>query len=94
MTVKMGTEELKGVLYKTPETSGETRRYKKKPKLSSQGDSQRPKSHRSGYNFFFSEQYHKLKPEYAGQEKLLTKQIGHMWTNLSDSDKKVMHELK
>ncbi|CAA7015452.1 unnamed protein product [Microthlaspi erraticum] len=92
VTVKVGSEELKGVLYKTAETSSETRRYKKKAKLSL-GDSQRPKSHRSGYNFFFSEQYRKLKPEYAGQEKLLTKDIGHMWTNLSDSDKKVYQDM-
>ncbi|ESQ29900.1 hypothetical protein EUTSA_v10011675mg [Eutrema salsugineum] len=91
VTMKMGSEELKGVLYHIPETCVETRRRKKKSK-SSQMDSRRPKFHRSGYNFFFSEQYKRLKHEYAGRERFLIKEIGNLWSNLSESDRKVYQD--
>ncbi|CAN8321748.1 unnamed protein product [Cochlearia groenlandica] len=94
VTVKIGSEELKGVLYHIPDQKPfvETRiRRKKKPKPS-QRDSSRPKSHRSGYNFFFSDQYKKLQPEFAGQGRCLIREIGNLWSNLSESDRQVYQE--
>ncbi|CAN8259505.1 unnamed protein product [Cochlearia groenlandica] len=106
VTMKMGSEEMKGVLYHIPQTPSHSqktietssaigassqRRHKKRSRLA-QVDSQKPKCHRSGYNFFFAEQYAKLKPEYHGQERSITKQIGHMWTNLTESEKQVYQD--
>lgn len=104
VTMKIGSQELKGVLYhmaKTPSQPQQTietpasatgpssqRRHKKRSKLALV-DSQKPKCHRSGYNFFFAEQYARLKPEYHGQERSITKKIGHMWSNLTESEKQV-----
>lgn len=84
----MGSEELNGVLYRVPQTSLETRKRKKRSK-SAQVDPNRPKAHRSGYNFFFSETYQKLRAEYVGRRQLLTKEIGIMWSNLSEADRQV-----
>ncbi|XP_010552322.1 PREDICTED: high mobility group B protein 10 isoform X2 [Tarenaya hassleriana] len=102
VTMRTGSEELKGVLYHIPQTpcpphnlktssAVPSRRHKKRPRLALV-DSQRPKCHRSGYNFFFAEQYARLKPEYQGQERALTKKIGHMWSTLSESEKQVYQE--
>ncbi|XP_048610656.1 high mobility group B protein 10 isoform X1 [Brassica napus] len=90
VTIKMGSQELTGVLYHSapPETP---RRRKKKAKLS-HVYSLRPKFPRSGYNFFFSEEYKRLKAAYAGQEHYLTKEIGNNWRNLSPSDREVFQE--
>ncbi|VVA97483.1 unnamed protein product [Arabis nemorensis] len=106
VTVKIGSQEMKGVLYHIPETPSQPqqtletspatvpssqRRYKKKSRLA-QVDSQKPKCHRSGYNFFFAEQYARLKPEFHGQERSITKKIGHMWSNLTESEKQVYQD--
>ncbi|CAH8306180.1 unnamed protein product [Eruca vesicaria subsp. sativa] len=87
VTMKMGSQVLTGVIYHSfpPETPP---RPKKKAKLS-HVDSLRPKSHRCGYNFFFSEEYHRLKAAYAGQERSLIKEIGNKWRNLSLADREV-----
>ncbi|KFK38670.1 hypothetical protein AALP_AA3G144700 [Arabis alpina] len=102
VTVKIGSQEMKGVVYhipeapsqskKTPKTSSATvpasqRRPRKKSKLDVV-DPQKPKCHRSGYNFFFSDQHSKLKAtEYKGQN--MTKIIGHKWSSLTESEKKI-----
>jgi len=103
VTMKLGSQELKGVLYHIPQTPSQSqqtmetpsaivqssqRRHRKKSKLAVV-DTQKPKCHRSGYNFFFAEQYARLKPEYHGQERSITKKIGHMWSNLTESEKQV-----
>lgn len=93
VTVKMGSEELKGVLYHIPQAPPETQRRKNKKAKSSQGDSQRPKCPRTGYNFFFSEQHASLKAENGGQKGSFTKDIVNMWSNLSESDRKVTQPL-
>lgn len=67
------------------------RRAKKKARGAAEVDSQKPKCHRSGYNFFFAEQYARLKPEYHGKERFITKMIGRMWGDLSESEKQVTH---
>ena len=53
----------------------------------------RPKSNRSGYNFFFAEQYAKLKPSHSGEESAITKQIGQLWNQLNTTEKEVSYEL-
>ncbi|KAG2305711.1 hypothetical protein Bca52824_025459 [Brassica carinata] len=68
------------------------RRAKKKARVAAEVDSQKPKCHRSGYNFFFAEQYARLKPEYHGKERIITKMIGRMWGNLSESEKQVYQD--
>ncbi|KAJ0263956.1 High mobility group B protein 10 [Hirschfeldia incana] len=72
--------------------SSSQRRAKKKARVAAEVDSQKPKCHRSGYNFFFAEQYARLKPEYQGKERIITKMIGRMWGDLSESEKQVYQD--
>ncbi|AEE33278.1 HMG (high mobility group) box protein with ARID/BRIGHT DNA-binding domain-containing protein [Arabidopsis thaliana] len=89
ISTKVGSEKLKGMLY---HISPETKRGKKKAK-SSQGDSHKPpKRQRTGYNFFVAEQSVRIKAENAGQKVSSPKNFGNMWTNLSESDRKVYYE--
>ncbi|KAK4794243.1 hypothetical protein SAY86_012237 [Trapa natans] len=67
------------------------RRSRKRSRLAMR-DPSRPKSNKSGYNFFFSEQYAKLRPQYYGQERAITKKIGHLWSSLTDAEKQVYQE--
>ncbi|TKY49891.1 High mobility group B protein 10 [Spatholobus suberectus] len=55
-------------------------------------DPSRPKSNRSGYNFFFAENYARLKPAYHGQERAISKRIGFLWNNLSEAERQVYQE--
>ncbi|KFK35586.1 hypothetical protein AALP_AA4G010100 [Arabis alpina] len=82
VTVKMGTEELKGVLYHLYETP-----IRKKIK-----DPLKPKSRRTSYNFFFTDYYWRLKPGYVGREQYLTKKLAAMWRILSPSSKEDYQE--
>jgi len=89
ISTKVGSEKLKGMLY---HISPETKRGKKKAK-SSQGDSHKPpKRQRTGYNFFVAEQSVRIKAENAGQKVSSPKNFGNMWTNLSESDRKVIQK--
>ncbi|VVB00180.1 unnamed protein product [Arabis nemorensis] len=81
--VKMDSKELKGVVYRLESPS-----RKKKSK----SDPKKPKSHRSGYNFFYSENYERLRPHFVGKGQLLTQTIGKMWRSLSKSDREVYQE--
>ncbi|KAM7250400.1 hypothetical protein ACFE04_022283 [Oxalis oulophora] len=105
VTVNLGSEMLKGVLYHVPSTHhvaensqaitphvlAKNRRHRKRVRLAAK-DPFRPKSNRSGYNFFFAEHYGRLKPEYQGQEKMIGKAIGQLWNNLSEAEKQVYQE--
>lgn len=100
VTVKLGSQELKGVIYHIPpilhmsqdavthSALVPARRSRKRSRLALR-DPSRPKSNKSGYNFFFAEHYARLKPHYYGQERAITKKIGHLWSNLSDAEKQV-----
>lgn len=100
ITVNFGSEKLKGVLYHIPhmlhasQSSNAsvipTHRRRKRSRLALQ-DPSRPKSNRSGYNFFFAEHYARLKPHYHGQEKAISKKIGILWSNLTVAEKQVLH---
>ncbi|XP_030930336.1 high mobility group B protein 10-like [Quercus lobata] len=99
VTVNLGTDQLKGVLYHIPlnvskssySLTKPTRRSRKRSRLALR-DPSRPKSNRSGYNFFFAEHYARLKPLYYGQEKAISKKIGLLWTNLTEAEKQVYQE--
>jgi len=107
-TVVMGSKSTKAVLYNcTEEPSLPTpaptisinntdlkrglRRRRRRKKLSTT-DPRHPKPNRSGYNFFFQDQHRKLKPEYPGQDRLISKMIGERWNSLSTEDKAVYQE--
>uniref|UniRef100_A0ACD5ZLW7 Uncharacterized protein n=1 Tax=Avena sativa TaxID=4498 RepID=A0ACD5ZLW7_AVESA len=108
VTVVMGSKSTKAVLYNcTEEPSLPTpaptipinntdlkcglRRRQRRKKLSTT-DPRHPKPNRSGYNFFFQDQHRKLKPEYPGQDRLISKMIGERWNSLSTEDKAVYQE--
>ncbi|CAK9180726.1 unnamed protein product [Ilex paraguariensis] len=101
ITVSLGSDKLKGVLYHTPMALDMSKshnsfvappqRRRKRHQLALR-DPSRPKSNRSGYNFFFAEHYTRLKPMYHGQEKSITKKIGLLWNRLTEAEKKVYQE--
>jgi len=105
VTVTMGSKSTKAILYNcteepalpTPEPpvasnstdlKGGRRRRRRRKKLSTT-DPRHPKPNRSGYNFFFQDQHRMLKPQYPGQDRLISKMIGERWNNLSPEDKTV-----
>ncbi|KAM1055465.1 hypothetical protein FF1_029007 [Malus domestica] len=98
-TVNLGSDELKGVLYHAPTSTYvsqsfsdmPTRRNRKRSRLALR-DPFRPKSNRSGYNFFFAEHYARLKPLYYGQERAISKKIGYLWNNLTEAEKQVYQD--
>lgn len=108
VTVIMGSNSTKAVLYNCTEEpalptlaptipinnndlKGRLRRRRRRKKLSTT-DPKHPKPNRSGYNFFFQDQHRKLKPEYPGQDRLISKMIGERWNSLSTEDKAVYQE--
>ncbi|KAG8365203.1 hypothetical protein BUALT_Bualt18G0080000 [Buddleja alternifolia] len=101
VTVNLGAEEFKGVLYHTPEEPkasqsltifGDTSHHIRKKHQVALRDPSRPKRNRSGYTFFFAEQYHRLRPSYHGQERTISKKIGQLWSRLTEAEKQVYQE--
>ncbi|KAK4484724.1 hypothetical protein RD792_007316 [Penstemon davidsonii] len=108
VTVKLGSEELKGVLYhaapapapapapvsQTVSTSSDSaNRTRRKHQLAFR-DPAHPKPNRSGYTFFFAEQYSILRPFYHGQEKAISKKIGQLWSRLTEAEKQVTNSFR
>ncbi|XP_022716604.1 high mobility group B protein 10-like [Durio zibethinus] len=71
ITVRLGSDQFKGVLYHIPQmlqlsqssnTSDIPCHWRRKRSRLALWDLSRPKSNRSGYNFFFAEHYVRLKP--------------------------------
>ncbi|KAF8765541.1 hypothetical protein HU200_008452 [Digitaria exilis] len=108
VTVIMGSKSTKAILYNcteepvmptpvppvasnTTDLKGGRRRRRRRKKLSTT-DPRHPKPNRSGYNFFFQDQHRILKPQYPGQDRLISKMIGERWNNLSPEDKAVYQE--
>ncbi|CAJ2638612.1 unnamed protein product [Trifolium pratense] len=96
VTVDLGSEQLKGVLYHVPSnaspssyTEGTPISRKRKKSRLALSDPYRPKSNRNGYNFFFAENYARLKPSFYGQEGAINKKIGVMWRNLTDAERQM-----
>ncbi|CAI9260490.1 unnamed protein product [Lactuca saligna] len=92
--MKLDSEILHGVLYHPQHnnvvipnmdlTTSRKRRNRRKSR-----DPTRPKTNRSGYNFFFAEKHAELKSKYPDREREFTKMIGDSWNNLSPEDKSV-----
>ncbi|KAF5730423.1 hypothetical protein HS088_TW19G00012 [Tripterygium wilfordii] len=101
VTVDFGSIKLGGVLYHFPSASHVSGSFYtsavsscrcRKRSLLALWDPSRPKSNRSGYNFFFAKHYAMLKPMHHGQERAITKKIGVLWNNLTDAEKQVYQE--
>ncbi|XP_055802190.1 high mobility group B protein 10-like [Solanum dulcamara] len=100
ITVNLGSENLKGVLYHTPALPHQFQKVNTLARPSQRirkrqvafKDPSRPKSNRSGYNFFFAEHYARLKPSYQGQERAISKRIGLLWSQLTEAEKQVYQE--
>ncbi|KAI3466366.1 hypothetical protein Pfo_023029 [Paulownia fortunei] len=101
VTVNFGSENLKGVLYHTPEepnasaslsASGDPAHRTRRKHQMAFRDPAHPKRNRSGYTFFFAEQYHRLRPLYHGQERAISKKIGQLWSRLTEAEKQVYQE--
>ncbi|CAH9135197.1 unnamed protein product [Cuscuta epithymum] len=101
ITVNMGSEVLNGALYHKPiqphspqsasTSSGPAKQTRKKYQLALP-DHSRPRQNLSGYNFFYAEQYAKLKPSHQGHAKAISKEIGLLWSRLTDAEKQVYQE--
>lgn len=103
VTVKLGSEVLKGVLYHTPlepdvsqnlSTFDETAHPTRRKHHTAIKDPAHPKRNRSGYTFFFAEQYQRLRPSYHGQERAISKKIGQLWSNLTEAEKQVKEHFR
>ncbi|KAL3611752.1 hypothetical protein D5086_002772 [Populus alba] len=100
VTVTVGSEKLKGVLYQAPQNQswqaaqphGTRRRRRRKKSEIKRRDPAHPKPNRSGYNFFFSEQHARLKPLYPGKDREISRMIGELWNKINDSQKAVYQE--
>ncbi|KAK9269794.1 hypothetical protein L1049_001572 [Liquidambar formosana] len=99
VTVNLGSDILKGVLYHIPHVRHMSQssnnsapippQNRKRSRLASR-DPSHPKPNRSSYNFFFAENYATLRPLYYGQEKAISKKIGHLWSELTEAEKQVL----
>ncbi|CAK9178367.1 unnamed protein product [Ilex paraguariensis] len=108
VSVKLGSEVLKGVLYHPDHPGSATSivqpcttivPYKPHPHRSGRrnrrrrgGDPSHPKPNRSGYNFFFAEKHSALKSLYPDREREFTKMIGESWNNLSQEERIVYQD--
>ncbi|KAK1271465.1 High mobility group B protein 15 [Acorus gramineus] len=105
VTVNVGQEKLKGVLYHTPDRSIinnntrdplnmgiRLRRRRRKKSEMRKRDPSHPKPNRSGYNFFFAEQHARLKPLHPGKDREISKMIGDLWNKLTETEKAVYQE--
>ncbi|XP_075505637.1 high mobility group B protein 10-like isoform X2 [Primulina tabacum] len=103
VSVHLGSEELKGVIYHTPvaptkslsvSSSVLSPAYHSRKKHNHQVRAPgQPKRNRSGYTFFFEEQYHRLQPLYQGRERGISKKIGQSWSRLSETEKQVYQDM-
>ncbi|KAF3652619.1 putative glutathione S-transferase-like [Capsicum annuum] len=78
------------VAYNPPSHHHSERRYRRRKN----GDPNRPKVNRSGYNFFFVEKHVMLKYLYPHKEREFTKMIGESWNNHFLEEKMVVAEKK
>lgn len=100
VSVNSGSDVLRGVLYHIPNNESHMSRSSngsvvpppRNWKRSQQAlrDPSRPKRSQSGYNFFFADNYARLKPLYSGQERAISKKIGILWNRLTDAEKQVL----
>ncbi|KAI4317002.1 hypothetical protein L6164_024916 [Bauhinia variegata] len=107
VSVKLGSEVLRGVLYhperSVPSSSNsqygsaivpynsKSRRRRRRNRR--RADPNYPKPNRSGYNFFFAEKHYKLKALYPNREREFTKMISQSWNGLSPEEKMVYQNI-
>ncbi|XP_045796419.1 high mobility group B protein 15-like [Trifolium pratense] len=105
ISVSLGSETLKGVLYESPQyiminnnniasaaLGVQRRRRRRKKSEIKRRDPAHPKPNKSGYNFFFAEQHARLKLLNQTMDKDISRMIGELWNNLKESEKTVYQE--
>ncbi|KAG6475803.1 hypothetical protein ZIOFF_065032 [Zingiber officinale] len=107
VTVTVGSEKLKGVLYHIPEQTAEQdplasisaddgnlrspHQHEHQPKLSLL-DPNPLKQDNSGYNAFFAEQHARLLPLHPGQDTEISRIISVQWNELTETERAVFQE--
>ncbi|KAL4561120.1 hypothetical protein LXL04_033282 [Taraxacum kok-saghyz] len=84
------TQITTGIANRPPSTT--VRRRRRKKSEMKKRDPAHPKPNRSGYNFFFAEQHARLKPLHPGKDRDISRMIGELWNNLTESNKAVYQE--
>lgn len=87
ITVKIGSEDFKGVLYQVPMNA--MHQELQNQNLPDYNTGKAASANRSGYNFFFAEQHARLKPLYPGNDREISRMIGELWNNLNVPEKMV-----
>lgn len=104
VTVNVGSEKLKGILYHVPEQTAEQdplssicaddgnlaspHNHQHQLKLSML-DQNSAKQNNGGYNCFFAEQQPMLSPLHPGQDTEISRMISVRWNGLSEAEKAV-----
>lgn len=97
VTVNLGSEQLKGVIYHTPtelqlsQNSNNTAAPRRRSRNRFGDPSWFEESSSSGYSYFYAENYNKLQPMYDRQEKVMNKKIWLLWSRLTEAEKQVYH---
>lgn len=104
VTVVMGTEKLRGILYQMPSGSltpqfatvsiPEVRRKQRRRRKDEmpKKDPNAPKPNRSGYNFFFQEQHMRLKVLHPDKDKEISRMIGELWNKQTEEERAIYQE--
>ncbi|CAL9130843.1 unnamed protein product [Musa textilis] len=108
VTVKIGCDTLRGVLYHVHQPSASPSTPASAPPETANApssgtrlrrrrgcrhrDPAHPKPNRSAYNFFFAEKHSKLKALYPRREREFSKMIGESWNKLSEEERTVYQD--
>lgn len=99
VTVNLGSEQLKGVIYHTPtesqmsQNSNNTAAPRRRSRNRFGDPSWFEESSSSGYSYFYAENYNRLQPMYDRQEKVMNKKIWLLWSRLTEAEKQVPHTI-
>ncbi|XP_014512022.1 high mobility group B protein 15-like [Vigna radiata var. radiata] len=93
VTVRMGSEILKGILYEVPQQTPLPTSHRRKKSDTKKRVLVHPKHSRSGYNFFYAEQHATLKPLHHGKEGDIPRMIAQLWSKLKLSQKMIYQEM-
>ncbi|KAG2401001.1 hypothetical protein LR48_Vigan02g271300 [Vigna angularis] len=93
VTVRMGSETLKGILYEVPQHTPLPTSHRSKKSDTKKKVPVHPKHSRNGYNFFYAEQHATLKALHQGKEGQIPRMIGQLWSKLKVSQKMIYQEM-